>query len=68
MKIKKIIQFMYKKCCEEKHVYLLLIKQKRKGYYVPIEDFSTYMYNHTLHHRKNIFATIVYKLLVQEKY
>ena len=57
-----------KTCCEEKHVDLSLIGEKGKGHFVLIKDFNTFMYNHTLHSRKNIFAVIVYKLLVQEKY
>ena len=55
------------KCCEEKHVDLLLIEEKGERHYVLVKDFNTFMYNHALQHRKNIFD-IVYKLLVQKKY
>ena len=32
--------FISNKCCEEKHVDLLLIEEK-KAHYVPIKDFNT---------------------------
>ena len=32
--------FISKKCCEEKHVDLLLIEEE-KAHYVPIKDFNT---------------------------
>ena len=56
-----------KKWCEEKHVDLSLIVPG-KGYYLPIKDFDTFMYDHTLNHGKNNFVIIAYKLLVQKKY
>ena len=31
-------------------------------YYVFIKDFNILMYDHILHHGKNIFAVIIYKL------
>ena len=69
MKIrKKHPIYVSKKCCEEKHVDLLLIEEKGKRHYVLINDFNTFMYNHTLHHRKKNFVVMVYKLLVQNKY
>ena len=40
---------MSKKCCEEKHVDLLLIGEKGKRHYVLVKDFNTFMYDHTLH-------------------
>ena len=67
MKIKKNIQSMYQKKCEEKHVDLLLIEEEWKRHYVLIKDLNTFMYD-TLHHEKKYFAIIVYKLLVQKKY
>ena len=43
------------KCCDEKHVDLLLIRDKGKRYYILIKDFNTFMYDHALHHgRKRI--------------
>ena len=35
--------------CKEKHVDLLLIEKESKIQYVFIKDFSTFMYDHTLH-------------------
>ena len=47
--------FVSKKCCEVKHVDLLLIQEEGKRYYVIIKVFNTPMYNHTLHRRKKYF-------------
>ena len=44
--------YVFKKCCKEKDVDLLLIKEKRKRQYVLIKDFNRFMYNHTLNCRK----------------
>ena len=55
MKIKKNIQSMYQKKCEEKHVDLLLIGEEWKRHYVPIKDLNTFMYD-TLHHEKKYFC------------
>ena len=60
--------YISKKCCEEKHVDLLLIGEEGKRQYVFIKDFNIFMHDHTLHSGKNIFVVIVYKLLVQKKY
>ena len=60
--------YVSKKCCKEKHFDLLLIGKKGKILYVLIKDFNIFMYDYTLHHGKNIFVVIVYKLLVKEKY
>ena len=38
--------YVSKKCCEEKHVDLLLIGEKGKRHYVFIKDFNTFMYDH----------------------
>ena len=63
-----------KKCYEDKPVDFQLIGEKDKKYYVLIKVFNTFMYEHTLHvwsyftsWKKNTFAVIVYKLLVQKK-
>ena len=40
--------YISKKCCEEKHVDLLLIGEEAKRHYVTIKDFNTFMYDHTL--------------------
>ena len=60
--------YISKKCHEDKHVDLLLIGEKHKKYCVLIKDFNTFMYDDTLNRGENIFAIIVYKLLVQKKY
>ena len=59
---------MPKKCCEEKHVDLLLIGEEDKRHYVLIKDFNTFTYDHTLHRGREHIFVIVYKLLVQKKY
>ena len=41
--------YVLKKCCEGKHVDLLLIGEERKRHYVFIKDFNTFIYDHTLH-------------------
>ena len=57
MKTRKNIQFTNrKKCCEEKHVDLSLVEEKRKKHYVLIKDFNRFMYNHILHRRKKHFC------------
>ena len=53
--------YVSKKCCEDKHVDLLLGEGEKK-HYVLIKDLNTFMYDHTLHHGKNIFVVIVCKL------
>ena len=45
--------YVSKKCCEEKHVDLLLIGQKGKRDYTLIKDFNTFMYDHTFRGRKH---------------
>ena len=61
--------YVSKKCCEEKHVDFLLIEEEEgKRHYFLIKDFNIFMYDSTLHHGKNIFGVIVYKLSVQKKY
>ena len=65
--MRKKIQFIYQKIVAKKNVDSLLIEEKGKRHYVIIKDFNTFMYNHTLHRRKNIFVIIVYKGLVQKK-
>ena len=45
-----------KKCCEEKHVDLLLTEKKGKRHYVLIKDLNTFMYNHILHCKKKHFC------------
>ena len=47
----------------KKHVDLLLIEEKDKKHYVPIKDFTTFMYDHALHHGSFV---VVCKLLAQK--
>ena len=56
MKLKKTSNRCIKKCCKEKHADLLLIGAEGKRHYVLIENFNTFMYDHTLHHGKNYFC------------
>ena len=61
--------YVSKKCYEEKHVDVLLTRQESKRQHVLLKDFNIFIYDHTLHReKKNIFAVIVYQLLVQKKY
>ena len=52
--------YLSKKCCEDKHVDLLLIGEEGKKRYVPIKYLDTFMYNHTLHHRKKTFLLLLF--------
>ena len=38
--------YVSKKCCEEKHIVLLLIGEERKRHYAFIKDLNTFMYDH----------------------
>ena len=53
--------YVSKKCCEEKHVDLLLIQKEDKRYYVIIKDFDTFMYDHTLHQEIKHFFGCCFK-------
>ena len=55
-----------KKCCEGKHVDLLLIGKEGRKHFVLIKNFNALVYDDTLN--RGIFVVIVYKLLVQKKY
>ena len=48
--------YVLKERCKDKHVAFLLIGEKGKSHYVLIEDFNTFMYDHTLHHGRNHFC------------
>ena len=60
--------YVSKKCCEDKHVDLLLIGEEGKRHCVLINYLNTWMYDQTLQLGKNVFDVIVYKLSVQRKY
>ena len=48
--------YVLKKYCEEKHVDLLAIGKEGKRHYVLIENFSTFMYDYTLHRGRRHFC------------
>ena len=48
--------YVSKKCCEEKHVDLLLIKENGKRHCVLVKDFNTFVHDHTLHYGKLHFC------------
>ena len=48
--------YVSKKCCEDKHIGLLLIDEGEKKHYVPIKDFKSFMCNHSLHLGRNYFC------------
>ena len=60
--------YVSKKCCEDKHVDLLLIGEEGKRPFVLINYFNMLMYDQTLQLGKNVFDVIDYKLSVQRKY
>ena len=45
-----------KKCCEDKHVDLLLIDEGEKKHYVLIKDFNTFMHDQALHRGRRLFC------------
>ena len=51
---------MYQKCCEEKHVDLLLKGENGKRQNVLIKDFNTFMYDHTWSSWKEAFVSILF--------
>ena len=60
--------YVSQKLCEEKHVEISLIREEGRRHCVPIKDFTTFIYDHSLHHeKKKFFVAIVYKLSVQKK-
>ena len=68
IKIKKNIQSKHKKkkCCEVKHVDLLLIGEGEK-HYVPMKDFNTFMYDHSSHlGRKNLCRYCLHSFITEE--
>ena len=48
------------KCCEEKHVDLLLLGEGKNKHYVLIKDFNTLMYDHTLHRERKRFLSLLF--------
>ena len=56
-----------KKCCEEKHVDLLLIGEGEKKYYVFINDFNRFMYDHSLHRGRKHFCRYCLHAFITEE-
>ena len=48
--------YVSKKCCEDKHVDLLLTGEGETKHHVLIKDFNTSMYDHTLHRERRHFC------------
>ena len=59
---------MSKKCCEEKHIGLILIGEREEKNYIIMSDFSAFMFDCTYIVEETIFVAIVYKLLEQQTY
>ena len=66
MQVRKNIQSVYQKMLVKKHVDLLLIGEEGKRNF--IKDFTTFMYDHTLHLGRKHFCCYCLKLSVQKKY
>ena len=56
-----------KKCCQEKHVDLLLIGEEGKKNYVLFKNFNTFMYDHTLYHGRKYFCRYILQALSSEE-
>ena len=56
-----------KKCYENKHVDLLLIREEGKAPCVLIKDFNTFMYDHTLYRKRNHFCLYYLKVFSTEE-
>ena len=59
--------YVSKKCCEEKHIDLLLIGEEGKRYYVRIKDFNTFMYDHTLNCGRKKFCCYCLQVFSSEE-
>ena len=57
--------YLSKKCCEDKHVDLLLIGEGEKKHYAFIKNFNTFWHDHTLPRGRKKNFVIVCKLLEQ---
>ena len=71
MKIRQNIQSMYqKRCCEEKHVVLLLMGEGEKKKYILINrliDFNRFIYDHSLHHTRKYFCRYCLHAFITEE-
>ena len=59
--------YVSKKCCEEKHVDLLLIREEGKRHYVLIKDFKTFVYDNTSHPGRKHFCHYCLKAFSTEE-
>ena len=59
--------YVSRKCCEKKHVDLLLIGEEKKTLSF-FNDFNRFMYQHLLHRGRKLFFVIVYMLSLQKKF
>ena len=55
---------MSEKCCQEKHVNLVLIAQRKK-HCVLVNDFNRLMYDHSLHRGRKHFR-VYYTFITEE--
>ena len=67
MKIRKNLIYVSKKCYEEKHVDLLLIREESKGHYALIKDFRIFIYDRTLHRGRKHFCGYCLKVFSTEE-
>ena len=58
--------YVSKKCCENKHVDLLLIGEGQKKHYALMKNFNTVMYDHTLHRGRKHFCDYCLHAFVTE--
>ena len=59
--------YVSKKCCEEKHINLLLMGEKEKRHYVLIKYFNTFMYDRALHRGRKHFCRYCLQAFSTEK-
>ena len=59
--------YVSRKCCEDKHLDLLLIGEGEKKHYVLIKYFNTFMYDHTLHRERKHFCRYCLHAFVTEE-
>ena len=55
--------YVSKKCCEEKHVHLLLVGEGVKN---TIKDFNTFIYDHSLHRGTKTFCHCLHAFITEE--
>ena len=60
--------YVSKKSCEQKHVDFLMIEEVEKKHYALINDFSRFMYDHSLHRGRKHFVAILHMLSLQKKH